>query len=144
MSFDIQKIREDFPILSQTIGKYPLVYFDNGATSQKPKVVIDAISQYYNTINANIHRGVHTLSQKATDAYEVSREKVKNHINANETSEVIFTSGTTESINLVASCFTSLLQKDDEVIISYLEHHSNIVQIGRASCRERVEELVVA
>lgn len=127
MNFDVQKIREDFPILSQTIGKYPLVYFDNGATSQKPKVVIDSISQYYNTINANIHRGVHTLSQRATDAYEISREKLKNHINANESSEIIFTSGTTESINLVANCFTTLLQKDDEVIISYLEHHSNIV-----------------
>lgn len=127
MNFDVQKIREDFPILSQTIGKYPLVYFDNGATSQKPKVVIDAISQYYNTINANIHRGVHTLSQRATDAYEIAREKLKNHINASESSEVIFTSGTTESINLVAYSFTSLLQKDDEVITSYLEHHSNIV-----------------
>ena len=127
MSFDLQKIREDFPILSEKIGKYPLVYFDNGATSQKPKVVIDAISQYYETINANIHRGVHTLSQKATDAYEIVREKLKNHINANESSEIIFTSGTTESINLVAYSFTSLLQKDDEIIISYLEHHSNIV-----------------
>ena len=127
MRFDIHKIREDFPILSQKIGKYPLVYFDNGATSQKPKVVIDAISNYYNTINANIHRGVHTLSQLATDAYEIAREKLKNHINANETSEVIFTSGTTESINLIANCFTSLLQKDDEVIVSHLEHHSNIV-----------------
>src|SRR5690554_7544905 len=82
MRFDIQKIREDFPILAQKIGKYPLVYFDNGATSQKPKVVIEAISEYYNTINANIHRGVHTLSQLATDAYEIARDKVKNHINA--------------------------------------------------------------
>lgn len=127
MRFDIQKIREDFPILAQKIGKYPLVYFDNGATSQKPKVVIEAISEYYNTINANIHRGVHTLSQLATDAYEIARDKVKNHINANETNEIIFTSGTTESINLIANCFTSLLQKDDEVIISHLEHHSNIV-----------------
>lgn len=127
MSFDIQKIREDFPILSQQIGKYPLVYFDNGATSQKPQVVIDAISKYYTTINANIHRGVHTLSQRATDAYEVAREKVRNHINAHEAAEVIFTSGTTESINLVAHCFTSLLQKGDEIIVSHLEHHSNIV-----------------
>lgn len=127
MRFDIQKIREDFPILAQKIGKYPLVYFDNGATSQKPKVVIEAVSEYYNTINANIHRGVHTLSQLATDAYEIARDKVKNHINANETNEIIFTSGTTESINLIANCFTSLLQKDDEVIISHLEHHSNIV-----------------
>lgn len=127
MSFDIQKIREDFPILSQQIGKYPLVYFDNGATSQKPQVVIDAISEYYTTINANIHRGVHTLSQRATDAYEIAREKVRNHINAHEAAEVIFTSGTTESINLVAHCFTSLLQKGDEIIVSHLEHHSNIV-----------------
>jgi len=127
MRFDIQKIRKDFPILSQAIGKYPLVYFDNGATSQKPKVVIDAISKYYNTINANIHRGVHTLSQLATDAYEIAREKIKNHINANETNEIIFTSGTTESINLIANCFTTLLQKNDEVIVSHLEHHSNIV-----------------
>lgn len=127
MSFDIQKIRKDFPILSASVGKYPLVYFDNGATSQKPQVVIDAISEYYSTINANIHRGVHTLSQLATDAYEVSREKIKNHINAKESAEIIFTSGTTESINLVANCFTSLLQKNDEIIVSHLEHHSNIV-----------------
>lgn len=127
MSFNVQKIREDFPILSQKIGKYPLVYFDNGATSQKPKPVIDAIAEYYTTINANIHRGVHMLSQLATDAYEESREKTRNHINASEVNEVIFTSGTTESINLVASCFSSLLQKDDEIIVSHLEHHSNIV-----------------
>src|SRR5690606_35821368 len=127
MNFDVSKIREDFPILSQKIGKNQLVYFDNGASSQKPKSVIDAINHYYSTINANIHRGVHTLSQLATDAYEVSREKIRKHINDNETDEVIFTSGTTESINLVASCFTSLLQKEDEIIISYMEHHSNIV-----------------
>ncbi len=127
MSFDVQKIRQDFPILAQSIGKYPLVYFDNGATSQKPKVVIDTIEKYYCEINANIHRGVHTLSQLATDAYEASREKVRKHINAKEREEIIFTSGTTDSINLVASSFTTLLKKDDEVIISYLEHHSNIV-----------------
>ncbi len=127
MSFDIHQIRKDFPILSQKIGKYPLVYLDNGATSQKPKVVIDAILEYYNTLNANIHRGVHALSQKATDAYEISREKVRSHINANEANEVIFTSGTTESINLIAHCFTQLLQSGDEIIVSHLEHHSNIV-----------------
>src|SRR5690554_3675244 len=127
MRFDIQKIREDFPILAQKIGKYPLVYFDNGATSQKPKVVIEAISEYYNIINANIHRGVHTLSQLATDAYEIARDKVKNHINANETNEIIFTSGTTESINLIAHCFAPLVQANHEVIVSYLEPHSNIV-----------------
>lgn len=127
MSFDVQKIRQDFPILAQTIGKYPLVYFDNGATSQKPKVVIDTIEKYYCEINANIHRGVHTLSQLATDAYEASREKVRKHIKAKEYQEIIFTSGTTDSINLVASSFTTLLKKDDEIIISHLEHHSNIV-----------------
>jgi cysteine desulfurase/selenocysteine lyase len=127
MSFDVQKIRQDFPILAQSIGKYPLVYFDNGATSQKPKVVIDSLQKYYSEINANIHRGVHTLSQLATDAYEASRETIRQHINAKEREEIIFTSGTTDSINLVASSFTTLLKKDDEVIISYLEHHSNIV-----------------
>lgn len=127
MSFDVQKIRQDFPILAQSIGKYPLVYFDNGATSQKPKVVIDTIEKYYCEINANIHRGVHTLSQLATDAYEASREKVRKHIKAKEYQEIIFTSGTTDSINLVASSFTTLLKKDDEIIISHLEHHSNIV-----------------
>ncbi|HUH50677.1 MAG TPA: cysteine desulfurase [Flavobacterium sp.] len=127
MSFDVQKIRQDFPILAQTIGKYPLVYFDNGATSQKPKVVIDSLQEYYSQINANIHRGVHTLSQLATDAYEASREIVRQHINAKEHQEIIFTSGATDSINLVASSFTTLLKKDDEIIISYLEHHSNIV-----------------
>ena len=97
---DIQKIRADFPILSQKVNGKPLVYFDNGATSQKPQVVIDAIAKYYQEINANIHRGVHTLSQLATDAYEVSRAKVQNHINAKYLHEVIFTSGTTFGINL--------------------------------------------
>ena len=124
---DIQKIREDFPILHQNINGKPLIYFDNAATSQKPKLVIDAISEYYNTINSNIHRGVHTLSQKATDAYELSRQKIQHFINAKHSHEVIFTRGTTESINLVAAGFSQLLKKDDEIIISYLEHHSNIV-----------------
>ncbi len=124
---DINKIRADFPILTQKVNEKPLVYFDNGATSQKPQVVIDAISKYYQEINANIHRGVHTLSQLATDAYEVSRGKLQNHINAKFAHEVIFTSGTTHSINIVANGFTSLLQKDDEVLISAMEHHSNIV-----------------
>ncbi|MXO03348.1 aminotransferase class V-fold PLP-dependent enzyme [Flavobacterium sp. HBTb2-11-1] len=124
---DIQKIRADFPILSQTVNGKPLVYFDNGATSQKPQVVIDAEVKYYNEINANIHRGVHTLSQLATDAYEVSREKVKNHINAKHAHEVLFTSGTTHGINLVANGFASILKAGDEVVVSSLEHHSNIV-----------------
>ncbi|GAA3762459.1 cysteine desulfurase [Flavobacterium ginsengiterrae] len=124
---DIQKIRADFPILSQTVNGKPLVYFDNGATSQKPKVVIDAEVKYYNEINANIHRGVHTLSQLATDAYEISRGKVKDHINAKHAHEVLFTSGTTHGINLVANGFASILKPGDEVVVSSLEHHSNIV-----------------
>jgi cysteine desulfurase/selenocysteine lyase len=125
--FDINNIRKDFPILSQTVNGKPLVYFDNGATSQKPQAVIDAISKYYEVINANIHRGVHTLSQIATDAYELSREKVRKHINAQHAHEVIFTSGTTGAINLVASGFTTFLKPGDEILVSALEHHSNIV-----------------
>jgi cysteine desulfurase/selenocysteine lyase len=124
---DIQKIRADFPILSQKVNGKPLVYFDNGATSQKPQVVIDAISKYYSEINANIHRGVHTLSQLATDAYEASRNTIQNHLNAKHNYEIIFTSGTTFGINLVANGFASLLQAGDEVMVSALEHHSNIV-----------------
>jgi len=125
--FDIDNIRKDFPILNQKVNGKPLVYFDNGATSQKPQVVIDAVSDYYETINANIHRGVHTLSQLATDAYEQSRLKIQNHINAKHPHEVIFTSGTTGAINLVASGFTTFLKPGDEVLVSALEHHSNIV-----------------
>ncbi|WP_374505821.1 aminotransferase class V-fold PLP-dependent enzyme [Flavobacterium sp.] len=125
--FDIQKIRADFPILSRQVNGKPLVYFDNGATSQKPQVVIDAIATYYSEINANIHRGVHTLSQLATDAYEASRIKIQNHINAQFSHEVIFTSGTTHSVNLVANGFASILKAGDEVLVSALEHHSNIV-----------------
>ncbi|MFM2010335.1 MAG: hypothetical protein RLZZ479_726 [Bacteroidota bacterium] len=125
--FDIQKIRADFPILSRQVNGKPLVYFDNGATSQKPQVVIDAIATYYQEINANIHRGVHTLSQLATDAYEASRTKIQNHINAQFANEVLFTSGTTHGVNLVANGFASLLKAGDEVLVSALEHHSNIV-----------------
>jgi cysteine desulfurase/selenocysteine lyase len=125
--FDIKKIRADFPILSQTVNGKPLVYFDNGATSQKPQVVIDAIATYYQEINANIHRGVHTLSQLATNAYEESRIKIQNHINATFSHEVLFTSGTTHSVNLVANGFASILKPGDEVLVSALEHHSNIV-----------------
>ena len=125
--FDVQKIRADFPILSQKVNGKPLVYFDNGATSQKPQVVIDAISKYYSEINANLHRGVHTLSQLATDAYEISRNTVQKHLNAKHNHEIIFTSGTTFGINLVANGFGSLLKAGDEVMVSALEHHSNIV-----------------
>ena len=125
--FDVQKIRAQFPILSQSVNGKPLVYFDNGATSQKPQVVIDSIVDYYSNYNANIHRGVHTLSQLATDAYEQARFKIQKHFNAKHPYEIIFTSGTTESINLVANGFASLVEKNDEIIISALEHHSNIV-----------------
>ena len=124
---DIQKIRADFPILSEKVNGKPLVYFDNGATSQKPQIVIDAIAKYYQEINANIHRGVHTLTQLATDAYEISRVKLQHHINAKFTHEVLFTSGTTHGINLVANGFASILKPGDEILVSALEHHSNIV-----------------
>ncbi|WP_297690787.1 aminotransferase class V-fold PLP-dependent enzyme [uncultured Eudoraea sp.] len=124
---DIETIRKDFPILKRKINGYPLVYLDNAATSQTPKQVIDTIVDYYSRYNANIHRGVHSLSQEATDAYENARKKIQNHINAAEPHEIIFTSGTTDSINLVASGFTSFLKKGDEVLVSAMEHHSNIV-----------------
>ncbi len=127
MAFDVQKIRLDFPILQRKVNGYPLVYFDNAATSQKPKIVIDSIVDYYTNYNANIHRGVHSLSQEATDAYENAREKIKNHFNATHAHEIIFTSGTTHSINMVASGFSKLLHKGDEIIVSAMEHHSNIV-----------------
>ncbi len=124
---DIQAIRADFPILNQQVNGKPLVYFDNAATSQKPKVVIDAIMKYYAEINSNIHRGVHYLSQKATDAYEQSRQKIQKHLNAKHDYEIIFTSGTTHSINIVASGFAKFVKEGDEVMVSAMEHHSNIV-----------------
>jgi len=124
---DITKVRADFPILQQEINGFPLIYFDNGATSQKPQVVIDAISEYYQETNANIHRGVHSLSQRATDAYEAAREIMRKHLNAAYTHEVLFTAGATHGINLVANGFASFLHAGDEVLISAMEHHSNIV-----------------
>jgi cysteine desulfurase/selenocysteine lyase len=127
MALDIQKIRSDFPILHRTVNGYPLVYFDNAATSQKPKIVIESIVDYYSNYNANIHRGVHTLSQEATNAYEEARKKIQAHFNIAHSHEVIFTSGTTHGINLVASGFSTLLKKNDEIIVSAMEHHSNIV-----------------
>lgn len=127
MSFDVQKIRNDFPILSRKVNGYPLVYLDNAATSQKPQQVIDSIVDYYSNYNANIHRGVHTLSQEATDAYEAARKKIQNHFNTKETYEIIFTAGTTHGINLVANGFSGILKKGDEIIVSAMEHHSNIV-----------------
>lgn len=127
MVFDVQKIRADFPILKRTVNGYPLVYLDNAATSQKPQVVIDAIVDYYSNYNANIHRGVHTLSQEATDAYEAARHTLQKHFNIQKAHEVIFTPGTTHGINLVANGFSEILKKGDEIIVSALEHHSNIV-----------------
>lgn len=124
---DIHKIRKDFPILEREVNGKPLVYFDNAATSQTPQAVIDTIVDYYSNYNANIHRGVHTLSQEATDAYETARQKIQNHFNAGKSHEIILTSGTTHGINMVANGFTSLLEKGDEIIVSALEHHSNIV-----------------
>lgn len=124
---DINKIREDFPILKRKVNDRPLVYLDNAATSQTPKRVIDAIVDYYENYNANIHRGVHSLSQEATDKYEHARLTIQRHFNAAKAHEVIFTSGTTHSINLVANGFSSLLENGDEVLVSAMEHHSNIV-----------------
>lgn len=123
----ILEIRTDFPILSRTIHNKPLIYFDNGATSQTPTQVIEAIVHYYSYQNANIHRGVHTLSQEATDAYEEARKKLQRHFNARKSSEILFTAGTTHGINLVANGYSALMQEGDEVIISASEHHSNIV-----------------
>ena len=125
--FPVDKIRADFPILNRVVNGKSLVYFDNAATSQTPQVVIDAIVDYYTNYNANIHRGVHTLSQEATDLYEAARGKVQQHFNAAHAYEIIMTSGTTDSINMVASGFSELLTAGDEIIVSALEHHSNIV-----------------
>ena len=125
--FPVEKIRADFPILQRQVNGKPLVYFDNAATSQTPQIVIDAIVDYYSNYNANIHRGVHSLSQEATDKYEEARIKIQQHFNAEKSYEIIFTSGTTHGINMVASGFSELLQEGDEVIVSALEHHSNIV-----------------
>ena len=123
----IAEIRRDFPILERKIGGNPLVYFDNGATCQKPQQVIDSIVEYYTTYNANIHRGVHTLSQEATEAYETARKKLQKHINAAKPYEVLFTSGTTEGINLVATCLTPFVKAGEEILVLTTEHHSNIV-----------------
>ena len=120
-------IRERFPLLARTLGAYPLTYLDNGATTQKPEEVICAVDRYYRYQNANVHRGVHTLSQQATDAMEAAREKVRGFLHAPSAREIIFTRGTTESINLVAAGYGHLLQPGDEILVSQMEHHSNIV-----------------
>lgn len=124
---NIESIRNDFPILNTKVNGNQLIYFDNAATSQTPNCVIESISDYYKNLNSNIHRGVHKLSQLATDKYEESRKKFKEHFNASSTSEIIFTPGTTHSINLISNGFINFLKKDDEIIVSQLEHHSNIV-----------------
>ncbi|MFL2610620.1 MAG: aminotransferase class V-fold PLP-dependent enzyme [Flavobacteriaceae bacterium] len=124
---NIESIRKDFPILNTKVNGNQLIYFDNAATSQTPNCVIKSISDYYKNLNSNIHRGVHKLSQLATDKYEESRRKFKEHFNASSTSEIIFTPGTTHSINLISNGFIKFLKKDDEIIVSQLEHHSNIV-----------------
>ena len=127
MEFDVKNIREDFPILKKQINGKQLIYFDNAATSQTPTCVINSISDYYNNYNSNIHRGVHSLSEEATEAYEAAREKIQIHFNAKHKEEIIFTSGTTHSINIVSNGFLDLIGEEDEIIVSGLEHHSNIV-----------------
>ena len=127
MTFNVENIRKDFPILERKINGKTLIYFDNAATSQTPTSVIDSISNYYKKYNANIHRGVHSVSEEATEAYESSRKKIQKHFNANLSEEIIFTSGTTHSINIIANGYTDLLSSEDEIIVSGMEHHSNIV-----------------
>ena len=127
MNFDLQHIRSQFPILQRQVNGQPLIYFDNAATSQKPKIVLEAIDEYYTKFNSNVHRGIHTLSQEATVMMENSREKVRNFINAKQAHEIIFTKGTTEGINLVANCLREMIRPTDEILISEIEHHSNIV-----------------
>ena len=140
---DVEKVRKDFPILSRKVNGKPLVYFDNGASSQKPQSVIDATNKYYSFENANIHRGVHTLSQEATSAYEVVREKVRAFIDADKSHEIIFTKGTTDSINLVAFSFgRTHINEGDEVLISAMEHHSNIVP-WQMICEDKKAKLKV-
>jgi cysteine desulfurase/selenocysteine lyase len=127
-AIDVERVREDFPILAQTVEGQPLIYLDNAATTQKPHAVIDAISDYYRTTNANIHRGIHHLSEKATDAYEAARARIARFVNAPATSDIVFTRGTTESINLVAQAWGRTNLKDgDEILLTHMEHHSNIV-----------------
>ncbi|MCR5181260.1 MAG: cysteine desulfurase [Bacteroidaceae bacterium] len=137
--FDIQNIRKDFPILERTIYGKPLIYLDNGATTQKPRCVIEAMTEEYLNVNANVHRGVHYLSQQATELHEAARETVRQFINARTSSEIIFTRGTTESINLVASSFGQAFLRDgDEVILTQMEHHSNIVPWQLLQARTRI------
>jgi cysteine desulfurase/selenocysteine lyase len=144
LDFDVAKVKEDFPILNQTVNGHPLVYLDNAATSQKPQSVIDALVGYYSSDNSNVHRGVHTLSQRATDHYEEARSKIRRFINADDDREIIYVRGTTEGINLVAQTYgRENIQEGDEIIISTMEHHSNIVP-WQMLCQERGAILKVA
>ena len=140
---DIAKVRKDFPILDTTVYGYPLVYLDNAATTQKPEAVLKAMEAYYHTLNSNVHRGVHYLSQRATDAYEAARSRVAAFIGARHTHEIIFTKGTTESINLVASSFgKQFIKEGDSILVSAMEHHSNIVP-WQMVCEDRGATLKV-
>ena len=141
---DIQKIRKDFPILERTVYGKPLVYLDNGATTQKPRMVVDSLVDEYYSVNANVHRGVHYLSQQATELHESSRETVRQFINARTTNEIVFTRGTTESINLLVSCFGDVfMEEGDEVIVSVMEHHSNIVPWQLLAARKGIAIKVI-
>ena len=142
-NYDVESIRQDFPVLDQQVHGKPLVYLDNAATSQKPKAVIDSIVQYYENDNANIHRGVHTLSERATLSYENARKKVQTFLNADSHKEIVFTRGATEAINLVANAFADKLKAGDEVLITAMEHHSNIVP-WQMLCKKTGAELKVA
>jgi cysteine desulfurase/selenocysteine lyase len=139
LAFDVQRVRADFPILARAVRGRPLVYLDNAATTQKPQAVLDALTRYYTGINANVHRGVHELSERATEAFEAARERVRRFFNAASTTEIVFTRNATESINLVAHSFVRPgLQDGDEVVVSAMEHHSNIVPWQLAGARLRV------
>lgn len=144
MSYDINKIREDFPILGREVYGKPLVYLDNGATTQKPRSVVEAMTHEYYNVNANVHRGVHFLSQQATELHEQARETVRRFLNARSTAEIVFTRGTTESINLVATTFgDAILKEGDEVIVSEMEHHSNIVSWQLVQARKGIRLRVI-
>ena len=143
MLFDIQQVRKDFPILNQTVNGKPLVYLDNAATTQKPVQVINRMVAYYENENSNVHRGVHHLSQLATEAYESSRKYIANYINASDPKEIIFTRGTTESVNLVANAFDGFVNEGDEIVITSMEHHSNLVPWQQLCVRTGAELVIV-
>lgn len=138
---DVEKIRKDFPILDQIVNDEPLVYLDNAATTQKPKAVLEAVNRYYQEDNANVHRGVHTLAERATASYEAARETVRRFINASSTKEVLFTRGTTTGLNWIGRFAEEILEEGDEVLISIMEHHSNILPWQEA-CRKAGAKLV--